>query len=236
MLTPFGYYKFCLVGAFRKRKSTLVFSVFCLIIACVILFTPPSQGGEAAGDVSHMSVDGVLLQDPYLAVEMVERKLTPTPTFPLSLTPTPLSVPDTGVVWNQKADGAYLWESPDGSILTMLPNGSVLKFLGERQAYGNVHWVKVQSPDGEGWISWTHVYRVSIFPVAYIAHGEWTYLRDQPRGRVQQVLTVGTPILRILDSQELDGHSWVQIELLNGAVGWTIEALLVDEQSPEELP
>jgi hypothetical protein len=117
----------------------------------------------------------------------------------------------------------------------MLPNGRVVKFLGERQVYGNVHWVKIQNASGEGWLSWSHIHRVSDLPVAYVADEKWTYLRDRPRGKVLTVLTVGTPIMRIFASQKVEGQSWVQVELLNGAVGWAIEELLVNEQSFGEL-
>ncbi|MGD9093322.1 MAG: SH3 domain-containing protein, partial [Anaerolineales bacterium] len=184
MLTPFGYYKIRLIDAVRKRRSTLIFFVFCMFFAGIIFFIPPSQYGEAAGDVSHLSIGNVSPQDPLLAVEVVERKQSPTPTFPLRLTPTLLPVSNTGVIWSSQGDGAYLWDSPDGSILTMLPNGRVVKFLGERQVYGNVHWVKIQNASGEGWLSWSHIHRVSDLPVAYVADEKWTYLRDRPRGKV----------------------------------------------------
>jgi hypothetical protein len=119
-----------------------------------------------------------------------------------------------------------LWKSPQGKILTRLPNGTEVDFLDERSSYGNLPWVKVYSPSGEGWVLQTQVFRQNRDPVAYITIKEGTFLRDQPRGGVQQALSMGTPIMNILEAQEIEGRTWVQVEVLDGTVGWLVEEWL----------
>ena len=164
--------------------------------------------------------------EPQPTVEMLESAPSPTPTFPPLLTPTPLPIPKTGLVWSRNATGAYLWKSPQGKILTRLPNGTKVDFLDERSSYGNLPWVKVHSPSGDGWILQTQVFRQNRNPTAYITIKDGTFLRDQPRGGVQQALSMGTPIMNILDAQEMEGRTWVQVEVLDGAVGWVAEEWL----------
>jgi hypothetical protein len=90
-------------------------------------------------------------------------------------------------------------------------------------------WIKVRSPVGEGWILQTHVFRKRERPVAYVAVLGGTYLRDRARGGVQQAMPMGTPIMGILDSQGTGGHTWVQVEILDGTVGWVVEEWLSPE-------
>jgi hypothetical protein len=128
----------------------------------------------------------------------------------------------------------YLWQSPKGKILTRLPNGTEVRFLDERSSYGNLPWTKVQSPSGEGWMLQTQVFRGNRNPTAYIAIQTGTYLRDQPRGGVKQALSMGTPILHILGAQEAAGRTWVQVEVLDGAVGWVAEEWLSADMPVKE--
>jgi hypothetical protein len=137
-------------------------------------------------------------------------------------------------VWGRNASGAYLWQSPEGKILARLPNSTEVRFLDERSSYGNLPWTKVDSPSGEGWILLTQVFRENRNPTAYISIGDGTYLRDQPRGGVQQGLSVGTPIMNILDSQDHGGRTWVQVEVLDGAVGWVAKEWLSANMPAEE--
>jgi len=51
-------------------------------------------------------------------------------------------------------------------------------------------------------------------------------LRDQPRGRVQQTLALGTPIMQLLERQEAEGRTWVRVKVVDGAIGWVVEEWL----------
>jgi hypothetical protein len=153
--------------------------------------------------------------------------LTPT-SLPLP-TPTSRPIPATGLVWGRNAAGVYLWASPEGKILTHLANGTEVKFLEERSSYGNQPWIKVIAPDGEGWLLQMQVFRESENPVAYIDVWDGTYLRDQPRGGIQQPLSRGTPIMSILERQATDGRIWARVEVVDGAIGWVAEDRLAVE-------
>jgi hypothetical protein len=230
MLTPLAYIRARLVSALRKRRVGLMFLGLCLLAAACILIWPASRGGQAAGTLHDVSVTGAMLPTATRsAVGMAESASPPTPTLPPLWTPTPLPVPDTGLVWSRNAAGAYLWESPEGGILALLPNGAVVTILEARSSYGNLPWIKVRSPAGEGWIIQTHVFRKGERPVAYVAVAGGTYLRDCARGGVQQALPLGTPIMGILDAQENGSHTWVQVEVLDGTVGWVVEEWLSTE-------
>jgi len=185
------------------------------------------QRGQATGALHVVPADRTMLPGaPQPTAEFAEVAPSPTPTNPPLLTPTPLVIPDTGLVWCKNAAGAYLWASPEGKILARLSNGTTVKFLDERSSYGNLPWIKIHSPLGEGWVLQTQVFREFESPTAYVAIRDGTYLRDQPRGGIQQTLSVGTPIMKILERQETEGHTWVQVEVVDGTVGWVVEEWL----------
>jgi len=201
-----------------------------LITAAGILLWPTGNRGQAAGALHVVPVDRVMLPDaPLPTVAAVETAPSPTPTYPPLLTPTPLPIPDIGLVWCRNAAGVYLWASPDGKILAHLPNGTVVKYLEERSSYGNLPWIKIISPLGEGWILQTQVFREFDSPTAYVAIETGTYLRDQPRGGIQQTLSLGTPIMNIFEKQETEGRTWVRVEVVDGKVGWVVEEWLSAE-------
>ncbi len=197
-----------------------------LVIASGVLLWPAGHSSQAAGSLHVVPADPLMIsttQQP--TAEMANPMLSPTPTF-FPLLPTPLPIPNTGLVWGRNASGVYLWQSPESKILARLPNGIQVRLLDERSSYGNLPWTKVQSPSGEGWILLTQVFRENRNPTAYITIEEGTYLRDQPRGGVQQVLSMGTPIMNILESMDDRGRTWVQVEVLDGAVGWVAQEWL----------
>lgn len=198
-----------------------------LVFAAGVLMWPAGQSSQAAGSLHTVPMDRIMIS--YASQPTVEHlELVPsvTPTFPPLRTPTPLPVPHTGLVWGKNATGVYLWKAPEGKILTRLPNGVQVNFLDERSSYGNLPWIKVNSPDGDGWVLQNQVFRKYECPAAYVAISAGTFLRDQPRGGVHQALSLGTPIMKILDAQETEGRTWVQVEVLDGAVGWVAEEWL----------
>jgi hypothetical protein len=73
------------------------------------------------------------------------------------------------------------------------------------------------------------VFREVESPAAYIDVQDGTYLRDQPRGGIQQTLSMGTPIMSILETQETDGRTWALVEVVDGAVGWVVKDWLSAE-------
>jgi hypothetical protein len=204
-----------------------MFLGFGLIIAAGILLWPAGNSGQAAEPLHVVPADRFMVANaPKSAVEITESAPSPAPTFPPLQTPTPLPIPDTGLVWGRNAAGGYLWKSPEGKILAYLPNGTVVRFLEERSSYGNLPWIKIYSPSGEGWILQTQVFREFESPTAYVAIQDGTYLRDQPRGGIQQTLSVGTPIMSILETRETEGRTWVLVEVVDGTVGWVVEKWL----------
>ncbi|MGD2157180.1 MAG: hypothetical protein PVG32_09925 [Anaerolineales bacterium] len=237
LLTPLAYFKLRLAGALRKRVPALTFLGMCLVIAAFILLWPTDRRIRAAGSFHPAPADlsiSSITSTP--ADGIAESETSPTPTFPPAVIPTPITVPDSGLIWSKKATAAYLWESPEGKILTPLPNGTAVKLLDERQFYGNMPWIRIQSPKWEGWILQTQTFRTSDLPVAYVAIEEGTYLRDRPRGGVQKALPVGTPIMGFMGTQDAGGRTWVQVKLLDGAVGWVVEVLLAEEQPALDSP
>lgn len=201
-----------------------------LVVAAGLLLWPAGRSSQAAGSPHVLPADRLLRSNaPQPAVEIAASIPSPSPTVPPSLTRTPLPVPDAGLVWGRNANGVYLWESPKSKILAHLPNGTKVRILEERSSYGNLPWIKVEAPCGEGWILQTQVFREVDSPAAYIAIQDGTYLRDQPRGRIQQTLSMGTPLMRILEKQETEGRPWVRVEVVDGAVGWVVEEWLSAE-------
>ena len=230
MLTPLAYLNVRLRTAFYRRRLGFLFLGLSFLVSASILLWPAGQRGQAARPLHAVPAGRAMIpNEPKPAVEVALTAGSPTPTFPALMTPTPLPIPKIGLVWGRNASGAYLWKSPDGKILTRLPNGTEVHFLDERSSYGNLPWTKINSPSGEGWILLTQVFRENKRPAAYITIDDGTFLRDQPRGGVQQALSVGTPILHILDAQETEGRIWVQVEVLDGAVGWVAEEWLSAE-------
>ena len=201
-----------------------------LVVAASILLWPAGQSSQAAGPL-HIVPSGRLMisNASQPTADVAESAPSPTPTFPPLLTPTSFPIPNTGLVWGRNASGVYLWNSPEGKILARLPNGTEVRFMDERSSYGNLPWAKVYAPSGEGWILLTQVFRNNRNPAAYIDIGDGTYLRDQPRGGVKQPLSMGTPIMNILGAQETEGRNWVQVEVLDGEVGWVAEEWLSSE-------
>jgi len=200
------------------------------VVAAGILVWPTGLSTQAAGPLHIEPADRLLLSNVTKpVVEIAESAPIPTPTSPPLQVPTPLPIPDSGLVWSKNTSGVYLWESPQSKILARLPNGTKVKFLDERSSYGNLPWVKVLSSSGEGWILQTRVFREGEIPTAYIAILDGTYLRDRPRGGIQKTLTIGTPIMSILETQETEGHTWVLVEVLDGTVGWVVEDWLSEE-------
>ena len=227
MITPLAYFAVRLRNMFHKRRVGFIFFGLGLVIAAGIpsillrtgLLWPTGQHTQAAVPTDRL----VGLNAPKPAVEIVESAPSPTPTYPPLLTPTSLPIPDSGLVWGRNASGVYLWESPKGKILAHLPNGTKVRFLDERSSYGNLPWIKVYSASREGWILQTQVFREIESPAAYIDIRDGTYLRDQPRGGIQQTLSMGTPIMSILETQETDGRTWALVEVVDGAVGWVVK-------------
>jgi hypothetical protein len=204
-----------------------MFLGFGLIIAAGILLWPAGNRGQAAGPMHVIPVDRVMLPvSPQITAEVAETAPSPTPTYPPLLTPTALSIPNVGLVWCRNAAGVYLWKSPEGNILARLPNGTVVRILEERSSYGNLPWIKINSPLGEGWILQTQVFRKFESAIAYVAIDGGTYLRDQPSGGIQQMLPVGTPIMKFIEEQETEEHAWVRVEVVDGTVGWVVEEWL----------
>jgi hypothetical protein len=80
----------------------------------------------------------------------------------------------------------------------------------------------------------TQVFRETRNPVAYIRIEEGTYLRDQPGGGVQQALSTGTPIMNIQEIRQDKGRTWVQVEVLDGSVGWVVQEWLSAEMPTGE--
>lgn len=237
LLTPLAYFKLRLAYGLRKRMPALMFFGMCLVIAAFILLWPTNRSSLAAGSLHPVSAGpSISLIVSTSADEGVETEISPTPIYPPVIVPTPITVPDTGLIWSKKSAGTYLWESPKGKILTLLSNGTVVKLLDERRSYGNLPWIKIQSPVGEGWILQTQTFRAWDLPVAYVAIDGGTYLRDRPRGGIQRALPVGTPIMSFLDAQEAGGRKWVQVRVPSNEVGWIVEALLSDEQPNLEGP
>lgn len=227
LLSPLAYFIVRLRNTFDRRRTGWMLFGLSLGIAAGILLWPAAQGSQAAGFLHAVPAGRLMIpKAPQPLVEISVPAPSPTPTFPPLLTPTSLPVPSTGLVWGKNADGVYLWESPQGKILARLPNGTKVRFLDDRSSYGNLPWTKVHSPSGEGWLLLTQIFRENRNPAAYIAIQGGTYLRDQPRGGVQQALSLGTPIMSILNAQETEGRIWVQVEVLDGAVGWVAEEWL----------
>jgi hypothetical protein len=188
------------------------------------LLWPTGQHTQAVEPLHIVPTDRLAgLNAPKPAVAMVESAPSPTPTYAPLQTPTPLPIPDSGLVWGRNVAGVYLWESPKGKILAHLPNGTKVRLLDARSSYGNRPWIKIASPAGEGWILQTQVFREVESPAAYIDVRDGTYLRDQPRGGIQQTLSVGTPIMNILETQETEGRTWALVEVVDGAVGWVVQ-------------
>jgi hypothetical protein len=231
MLTPLAYLNARLRNAFYRRKKGFLFFSLGLVIAAGILIWPAGQRSQARGSPHMVSADRFVSPD--ASQQMFERTASapsPTPTFPPLQTPTSLPVPKTGLVWSRNANGVYLWKSPQGKILTRLPNGTSVGILEARSSYGSLPWVKVHSPSGVGWILLTQVFRRDERPVAYITIKEGTFLRDRPRGGVEQALSMGTPIMNILGTHEAEGRIWVQVAVLDGAVGWVAQEWLSAER------
>jgi hypothetical protein len=227
MITPWVYFAVRVRSMFYRRKVGFMFFGLGLVIAAGILLWPTGQHTQAAGPLHIVPTDRrASLNAPKPAVEIVESAPSPTPTYPPLLTPTPLPIPDSGLVWGRNASGVYLWASPKGKIRAHLPNGTKVRLLDERSSYGNLPWIKVYAASGEGWILQTQVFREVESPAAYIDVREGTYLRDQPRGGIQQTLSVGTPIMSILETQETEGRTWALVEVVDGAVGWVVEEWL----------
>jgi hypothetical protein len=105
--------------------------------------------------------------------------------------------------------------------------------LEERSSYGGLPWIKVKYPAGEGWLLQTQVYRQSEPPVAYITPRGGTNLRDRPQGGIEQVLFDGTPILSVGDTAQVGGLTWVEVEVLDGAVGWVVAEKLTSAADPD---
>jgi hypothetical protein len=230
LLSPLAYFNARLRNTFYRRRTGFMLFGLSLGIAAGILLWPAGQSGQAAGSLHAVPAGRLMIpKEPQPLVEISDSVPSPTPTFPPLLTPTLLPIPNTGLVWGRNASGAYLWKSPDGKILARLSNGTKVRFLDERSSYGNLPWTKVHSPSGEGWILLTQIFRENRNPAAYITIKGGTYLRDQPRGGVQQALSLGTPIMNILNAQETEGRTWVQVEVLDGAVGWVAEEWLSDD-------
>ena len=227
LLTPLAYFNIRLRSALYQRRTGFVLFGLSLVIASGVLLWPAGHSSQAAGSLHVVPANRLLISTTLQPrVEMANTRPSPTPTFPPLLTPTTLPIPDTGLVWGRNASGVYLWQSPESKILTRLPNGTQVRLLDERSSYGNLPWTKVQFPSGEGWILLTQVFRENRNPTAFITIEEGTYLRDQPRGGVQQVLSKGTPIMNILESMDDRGRTWVQVEVLDGAVGWVAQEWL----------
>ncbi len=159
MLTPLAYFSVCLRSALRRRRVGLIFLGIGLILAAGIpsrllrtdLPWPAGNRGQVAGPPHDVPTDRLILPGALQpTVEIAETAPSPTPTDPPLLTATSFPIPDDGLVWGRNAVGVYLWESPKGKILARLPNGTVVMFLEERSSYGNLPWIKVYSPLGEG--------------------------------------------------------------------------------------
>ena len=227
LLTPLAYINARLRSAFYRRRGSFLFLGLSFVVASGVLLWPTRQRSQAAGSLPAAPADRLMIpSEPQPSVERAESTPPPTPTFPPLQTPTSLPIPHSGLVWGRSAPGVYLWKAPEGKILTRLPNGTEVRFLEERSSYGNLPWIKVYSPSGEGWILLTQVFRENRNPAAYITIKDGTYLRDQPRGGIQQVLSMGTPIMNILRAQETEGRTWVQVEVLDGVIGWVAEEWL----------
>jgi hypothetical protein len=206
-----------------------------LVVASGVLVWPTGHSSQAAGSPHTAPTDRFIAPSEWQpTTAMTVSMPSPTPTFPPLLTPTSLPIPNTGLVWGRNVSGAYLWQSPDGKILTRLPNGTEVHFLDARSSYGNLPWIKILSPSGEGWVLLTQVFRESRNPVAYISIKDGTYLRDQPRGAVQQALSMGTPIMKILAIQEHSGRTWAKVAVLDGTVGWVAQDWLSENRTAEE--
>lgn len=227
LLSPRAYFIVRLRNTFYRQRTGFVLFGLSLGVAAGILLWPAGQSSQAAGTLHAVPAGQLMIpKAPQPLVEISVPAPSPTPTFPPLLTPTSLPIPNTGLVWGRNSGGVYLWESPQGKIRARLPNGTKVRFLAERSSYGNLPWTKVHSPSGEGWILLTQIFRENRNPAAYITIKSGTYLRDQPRGGVQQALALGTPIMNILEAQETEGRTWVQVEVLDGAVGWVAEEWL----------
>jgi hypothetical protein len=231
LLTPLAYFWTRLRKACCRGSGGLMVFGLSLLIAAGILLWPAGLRSRAAEPLPHAGKRGNLVRTatPQAVLPAVETVPSPPPTATSLPTPTPLPIPDQGLVWVENASGVYLWGSPLGNILTHLPNGSMVQLLEERAAYGNLPWIKVCSPSGEGWLLQTQVFRARESPAAYIVSQQGTYLRDRPRGAVQQLLSLGTPIMNILAAQEGAGRTWAQVEVVDGTVGWVPEEWLAAE-------
>jgi hypothetical protein len=230
LLTPLAYFHARLRNTFyRRRVGFLCFGLALVISACILLW-PTSQRTQAAGSPHILPSDHlVVLNEPDPTTAIVEPAPAPIPTEIPAPTSTPFLIPETGLVWDRNAPGAYLWESPEGNILAHLPNGTKVRYLEGRSSYGNQPWTQVTTSAGEGWILDTQVYREAEDPVAYVVLQEGTYLRDQPGSGILQTLPMGTPIMGILEIQDVEGRNWALVEVVNGADGWVVEAWLSAE-------
>lgn len=230
LLTPMAYFHVRLRSMFyRRRVGFMVFGLALVISACILLW-PSGQRTQAAGSPHILSADHLVTSnEPAPTFTFVESVPLPTSTDLPPSTPTPLPIPDSGVVWASSTNGVYLQESPESKILAHLPNGTKVRFLEGRAWYGNLPWIQVASPFGEGWILQSQVFRAGEDPVAYVAIREGTYLRDQPGGGVQQILSMGTPIMRILETQDMEGRTWAFIEVVDGSLGWVVRTWLSAE-------
>ena len=230
MLTPLAYFNACLRSAFYRRRIGCLLFGWGLVIAAGIFLWPVDHSSQAAGSPHTVPTDRLMISNmSQPTAEHLESVPSLSPTLPPLLTPTPLPIPTTGLVWGKNAAGVYLWQAPEGKILTRLPNGIQVNYLDERSSYGNLPWIKVSSANGDGWVLQNQVFRKNKRPAAYVAIDQGTFLRDQPRGGVQQALSRGTPIMKILDAKETEGRTWVQVEVLDGAIGWVAKEWLSTE-------
>jgi hypothetical protein len=231
MINPLSYHLARLRRWVYHHRTGLVLLAICLGISVGLLLRPSRQSSLAADfyPITPTIQFGVEEQ-PQVILQTVEILPSNTPTPLPQSTPAVLPTHENGIVWSVTSPSVYFWEAPEGTILTRLQNGTSVRLLGERSSYGNLPWIKIESPSGEGWLLQTDVFREERQPTAYIAIVTGTFLRDRPRGGVQQMLPMGTPIMAIMDNIELDNRVWVQVEIVDGTVGWVVEAWLAEHQ------
>lgn len=152
---------------------------------------------------------------------------TPKPTSTPIPTETPLPIPDTGLIWNPKGEGVYLWQSPGQHILTWLANGAVIRFLDQWEAYGGLAWAWVSVAGQEGWVDATTSLRLIIPETGLtLVDGAGGNLFTQPQGQKITWLSPGTPLQVQDDSSSPPVEGWLQVTLPDRQTGWIPQALI----------
>lgn len=153
--------------------------------------------------------------------------LTPKPTNTRPPTETPLPIPDTGIIWNPKEEGVYLWQAPGQHILTWLINGAVIKFLDEWDAYGGLPWAWVSVDGQEGWVDATTTLRLIIPETGLtLVAGAGGYLFTEPQGQKITWLSPGTSLEIQEDQSSPTVEDWVQVTLPDRQIGWIPQTLI----------